>query len=156
MILFWSFHGSTACICTCCHNYASLLLLVLYSNTGSWIWILFCYSITCSNFNIHRGITRTNGAFLCLGGRSHEAYGNRAVCHYAEGGANEVYGNRAVCHYASVGGATRHTVVRSFVCLFVCLSVSHYAEGGATRHTVIVLSVSHSVCYIISAAHAKR
>ena len=26
------------------------------------------------------------------------AYGSRAVCHYAEGGATEAYCNRAVCH----------------------------------------------------------
>ena len=29
--------------------------------------------------------------------RSQEAYGNRVVSHYAEGGATEVYCNRAVC-----------------------------------------------------------
>ena len=60
-------------------------------------------------------------------------------------------------NYASVGGATRHTVVRLFVSLSVSQSVSHYASvGGATRHTVIALSVILSVCYTIFAAHAER
>ena len=39
-----------------------------------------------------------------------------------------------MCYYASVGGATRHTVVRLFVCSFV----------------------SQSVCYFSFAAHAER
>ena len=51
----------------------------------------------------------TLGASLCLGGRSHEAY-----C------------NRVVCHYASVGGATRHTVIALSVILSVSLSVTPF------------------------------
>ena len=46
-------------------------------------------------------------------------------------------------NYASVGGATRHTVVRLCMC--------HYASvGGATRHTVIALSVCLSFCLSVT------
>ena len=65
-------------------------------------WIVVFVDI----MSFHRGIS-TLGASLCLGGRSHEAY-----C------------NRAVCHYASVGGATRHTVIALSVILSFCLSVT--------------------------------
>ena len=51
--------------------------------------------------------------------------------------------NGRLAYYASVGGATRHTVVRRFVI--------HYASvGGATRHTVIALSVVLSVCLSVT------
>ena len=36
-------------------------------------------------------------AVIIMPRRSQEAYGNRVVSHYAEGGAIEVYCNRAVC-----------------------------------------------------------
>ena len=64
-------------------------------------WIVVFVDI----MSFHRGIC-TLGASLCRG-RSHEAYGNRAVC-----------------HYASVGGATRHTVIALSVVLSFCHSVS--------------------------------
>ena len=81
-------------------------------------------------------------SFLCLGGRSHEAYSSSFVCqfvsqsvsHYAEGGANEVYCNRAVCHYAE-GGANEVYCNRA-----VCQSVI-MPRAELTRYTVIVLSV---------------
>ena len=53
--------------------------------------------------------------FLCLGGRSHEAYSSRVVC-------------VCVCHYASVGGATRHTVIALSVVLSVSLSVTLFLQ----------------------------
>ena len=53
------------------------------------------------------------------------------------------------CNYASVGGATRHTVVRRFVIRSLCLGGrSHEAYSSRGVILSVSQSVSHSVATI--------
>ena len=103
----------------------------------------------CNNFILSTFMCNViNAGFILVNPRRmREGYGTCSVINPRR--MREGYGTQFVIHYASVGGATRHTVVR----LFVCQSVSHYAEGGANE-----VYCNRAVCQsvILSVASISR
>ena len=55
---------------------------------------------------------KLRGSLLVMPRGGATAYGSRAVCHYAEGGATEAYCNRAVCQSVSQSVRYAYLVTR--------------------------------------------